>query len=635
MKRKLAIAILLCLSVIFLITGCKKTEPVLPTGELTWGDDYSFTNIPAVKVDNEVTLDANLDEEFWQNTNALTYTSTGEKLAASYSREGFEDGTITIKTYFSEVGLYVGVVVDDPTLYNTGKVSAKWRESNIELYVSYKGNKDLAKARQLWIGPDDYSCFGQWLWTNSSQTEGSYFTSTARNFGTASKITDTGFVAESVVSWEDLGLTQAPEYVQLYPCWIRVKEVPYKDGNQTYVWHNFAEELGASYGDVKSWLKFKPETGFQEARFAEDISTYDASAFVNYPEVKIQEYNGGRSLAFKAYYDKANGLWVNGVANHNKHVATGAFANCTNFEVQIEGKQSYIFISDGKLKGAGFDEDTSMMWTVENPQGSPSKYTSYLIMFMPNDVLIDLGVSQSLLDLGYFQLLGAFKTAGEDDAIFNEGSTPVAPDWWRTSVMLVGEDGFFDTKGVTKSVQFVDTTTKKSFTYSAVLNKYGLYIKAEAKTDAPTTTLVGVEYTTNIYTASNPGSNRMYIGSAGGNEPTWKNVSTITCKNPSATGYKNRMIYYIFMDYAELKSMGFTYNFNSENPIESTVYIRLSLDLQYYETLEFRYTKPDGTQAIRTSNANYGWCLFDWWFGGFTATEIPNARFAVTKNGMA
>lgn len=609
----------------FLVAGCTTATPPLKMGDKTWGD-YSFTNKINVKVDEEVALDGYLNEDFWGNSTALEYVSKGEALAnkgANYV--GFQDATLSMKTYFSEVGLYIGIEVDDPVIYNTGKLGSMWQETNMEIYVSYGDNTTLENASQIWMGPSNNVLFGKRL-------DDGYYSCTAKNFGVVSRITETGYVSEAVISWQDLGGDEIPAYVRMYPCMIRVKEAPYKDGNQIHIWQNFADELGAGYGDVKSWLKFKT-TGYQDSKKAEPFSTYDASAFANYPEEKINEYNGNRSLAFKSYYVKNEGLWVNGVAEHNTHVATGSFGNCTNFEFQIEGKQAYIFISDGKLKGAGFDEEQSMMWTVENPAGAPTNYTSYVIAFIPNSLLLDLGVSQTVLDRGYFQLLGAFKTAGEN-AIFNESASVAAPDWWRTDVVLVGESGFFTTTGRTVSVNFT-TETKKYFGYSAMLNEYGLYIEADAKTDASINTLVGIEYTAKLWSASDAGSNRLYIGRNGGNEPSWRNITAVTCGNRAETGYATRIKYRIFMDYDYLKNLGFTYNFNTLNPKESTVYINLCLDVKTEENLTFEYTDTTGVLQTRTSTDAYGWCIYSWWVGGFDASNINYGRVAVTKNGIA
>ena len=89
------------------------------------------------------------------------------------------------------------------------------------------------------------------------------------------------------------------------------------------------------------------------------------------------------------------------------------------------------------------------------------------------------------------------------------------------------------------------------------------------------------------------------------------------------------------MDYDYLKNLGFTYNFNTVNPKESTVYINLCLDVKTEENLTFEYTDATGVLQTRTSTDAYGWCIYSWWVGGFDASNINYGRVAVTKNGIA
>ncbi len=638
MKRKFLIAILSCLAVIFLFAGCQKAKPSFNKSNDTWGD-YSFTNSLNVKVDSEVTLDGKLDEQFWANSTPLEYTSSGERLANSDVRyEGFEDATLSIKSYFSEQGMYLGVTVDDPVIYNTCNPGMKWAETNLEIYLSPQGNKELKNAKQIWIGPSDLAIFGQYLVDHSDPTKSGYFTSTAKNFGVSARMTETGFVAEAVISWEDIGCETIPDYVQMYPCFIRVKEKPYIDGSQTHVWLNFGENLGASYGEVKSWLKFKT-TGYQDRKQAEPFSTYDASAFENYPAKSIQEYNGDRSLTVKAYYEKGKGLWVNSVAKHNTHVADGSFSACSNFEIQVEGKQVYTYISGGKLWGVGYSEDETMMWTVENPAGSPTNYTSYLIMFIPDDNLLELGVPQSCLDRGWLQVLGAFKTAGET-AIFNEGALPAAPDWWRTEVYPVGERGYFTTYGNTASVTFANTTSK-SFTYRATLNEYGLYIEAEARTDADGTSLINVEYTDAYWDSSYGNVKSHYYGKNQGNYNDYGLFTTIKVDEKHNLGYDYVVKFAVFQSYTELANMknewGGLIGYDEANPMESSLkiacYFHPKSSGLNADQMQFNYMKGDGTTGARTNDSAYGWGDKAQ-FTPVDSVNIVNLRHTVTKNGI-
>ena len=243
-----------------------------------------------------------------------------------------------------------------------------------------------------------------------------------------------------------------------------------------------------------------------------------------------------------------------------------------------------------------------------------------------------MGVTQNILDRGWFQFTGAFKTAGEN-MTFNEGGEPVAPDWWRTETLPMGESGFFATKGATKSVQFTDTTTKKMFSYSAVLNEYGLYIEAEVKTNSTDANLfLGVEYVGSLY--SSPVT-QFYGAQYGiGNPGTYKHVRKIdvASENKAEVGVNYHVYYYVFMSYDALKAEGISYGINETNPIESTIYINPVFKAED-DSMEFTYLKGDGTLATRKSASPYGWALADE-YNAVEASTIGNLRQKVTKNGI-
>ena len=630
-----------CLSAASLLVGCVipgtsngTSEPTYIQSEKTWGDDYKVTNKPRYTVEQEISLDGVLDEALWNNSEAFVAQSTGEDIAKKgdlYS--GFQDGSISIKTYFGEENLYFGIQVEDPVLYKTGDTSAIWKETCLEFYIATPDETDVYGAKQLWLAPDGYAAVGEYIASSFRRTS-------AKNIGAVATIqgdglceqNNVGYTLEGLISWDDLGLSEKPEYIRLYPCMIRVREIPKVAGAQQLCCHNIAEEMGASYGVAKTWLKFKDNTGYQSRPKQQPISTYDPSAFAGYPTKTIQEYKGDRSLSYTGYYVKGEGLWVNAEAHHDTYGSTGSFSECSNFEVQIEGKQSYIYASEGSIWSVGFDEEKSMMWTVENGSNAPTKYSSYLIGFISDEALLEIGVTQAQLDRGWFHFTGAFKTANEK-ATFNEGAEPVAPDWWRTETLPMGESGFFTTKGATKSVQFTDTTTKKMFSYSATLNEYGLYIEAEVKTNSTDANLfLAVEFVGALWPT---GPVTQYYGAqyGQGNPGTYKLVRKIEVvdKNKAEVGVNYHLYYYVFMSWADLKAEGITYGLNEANPIESTLYINPIFKAED-DKMEYKYLKGDGSTSTRTSGV-YGWAVSDE-FSAVGSDTIAYLRQAVTKNGI-
>ncbi|MBR3863925.1 MAG: hypothetical protein IKJ19_02265 [Clostridia bacterium] len=646
MKKRILVLLLSCVSALSLLAGCVVTvdpnasasDPNYTQTEKTWGEGYEPTSNPRYTVDAEISVDGKLDEEFWASSEAFYFESKGEDIAKKGELYvGFQDGSISIKTYFGEENLYFGVEVKDPVLYKTGDTSKIWQETCLEFYIATPDQALVYDAKQLWLAPDGHAAVGDYVRTNAIA---GFMKTSAKNVGAVATIdgdglckqNNVGYTLEGLVSWADLGLTEKPEYIRLYPCMIRVREIPKVAGAQQQCWHNVAEQIGSTYGEAKTWLKFKDQTGYQSRPKQQDISTYDPSAFANYPTKTVNEWKGNRSLSYNGYYVKGEGLWVNAEAHHNTYGSTGSFADCTNFEVQVEGKQSYIYASDGLIWTVGFDEEKSMMWTVKNANGAPTKYSSYLIGFIPDEALLEMGVTQNILDRGWFQFTGAFKTAGEK-MTFNEGGEPVAPDWWRTETLPMGESGFFATKGATKSVQFTDTTTKKMFSYSAVLNEYGLYIEAEVKTNSTDANLfLGVEYVGSLY--SSPVT-QFYGAQYGiGNPGTYKHVRKISVasENKAEVGVNYHVYYYVFMSYDALKAEGISYGLNEQNLIESAIYINPVFKAED-DSMEFTYLKGDGTLATRKSASPYGWALADE-YNAVEASTIGNLRQKVTKNGI-
>lgn len=635
MKKKFIIGTLALLSSLCLGVACEQaTPPTIYEGEKIWGDNYTVTNPPKFYTDDEITMDGVLGESFWATTEEMFVTSLGEDLAKKGELyQGFQDGSLSIKTYFGEQCLYFGIEVKDPVLYKTNDTSSIWKETCLEFYVATPQMQTIEETKQLWLAPDGYSAIGE-------RIADSFRRSTARNIGAVATIdgdglckeNNEGYTLEGVISWEDLGLKEKPEYIRLYPCMVRVKEIPYLAGSQQQCWHNVADAMGSTYGVPKSWLKFKDTVGFEPRPKQQDISTYDPSAFANYPAKTVTEYNGDRSLSYNAYYTKGEGIWVNATANHDTYGNEGSFAECSNFEVQIEGKQAYIYNSSGMIWSVGFDEDKSMMWTVENEANAPTKYTSHLIGFIPEDFMLSQGITQAQLDRGWVQFLGAFKTAGEN-ATFDEGDTPLAPDWWRTPVFPLGEKGFFVTGGETQAVQFTDSATKKAFTYSATLNEYGLYLEADVKTDSTEeNAFLRVEFTTALYTSP---LEQFYGASSLGNGGTYKVVrrTKLTAENKAKEGYSYHIRYYVFLSYEELKNLGVNYGYNKQKPIESSIYINAFFKADTSDIMEFKYKQGDGTIGTRSSGSAYGWGVASE-FSSVDESTVRYLRQKVTKNGI-
>lgn len=124
-KIKVALFILLSLSVIFFAVGCEKQadpETIYNTPKVDL-DDYEYQ--PTYNVYGEVTLDGKLDDDVWKNQN---------KLQESFLVGGIEHN-IEISTYFAQEGLVVYYkLTGSPVYFNQYRDSGN--NSGLELYFA-------------------------------------------------------------------------------------------------------------------------------------------------------------------------------------------------------------------------------------------------------------------------------------------------------------------------------------------------------------------------------------------------------------------------------------------------------------------------------------------------------------------
>ena len=181
-----------------------------------------------------------------------------------------------------------------------------------------------------------------------------------------------------------------------------------------------------------------------------------------------------------------------------------------------------------------FDQVT--IWTEQNTDGSYT--TSFVGLAKESDI------GTKLTD-DIIPITPVFENGG---AMQVDVHATAGTSWWQMPTELVDKNGFFD-GGVSKSVQFTDANTNKMFSYSAKLNQYGLYLEAEAKSDASANALLMIEYSYAYWSSSDGGTTQIYLGANAGSEPTWKSVRALTSADPTTHGYTTHIYYKAFYDW--------------------------------------------------------------------------------------
>ena len=170
------------------------------------------------------------------------------------------------------------------------------------------------------------------------------------------------------------------------------------------------------------------------------------------------------------------------------------------------------------------------------------------------------------------------------------------------------------------------------FSYSAKLNQYGLYLEAEAKSDASANALLMIEYSYAYWSSSDGGTTQIYLGANAGSEPTWKSVRALTSADPTTHGYTTHIYYKAFYDWTFLRNLGIM-SLNQDSLIDSTLYISILFmsDNSAADSMEFtRKNNLNATESVTT----YNWGFHTCWTP-IDSTTVNYIRHHVTKNGIA
>ncbi len=434
--KKILIGTLSCLSAAFVFAACEAGETVTYyEGEKTWGENYKPDKITFVPVDEEITLDGVLDEEVWAQSEALVYESTGEAIEKKYGvgYAGFADATIRIKTYFGEKGLYIGTVVEDPVIYKTGETAKKWRETALEIYLANSSVSDIAFAKQVWLMPDGSVAFGERMVPVSGSP--GYYLTTANGLASAVTIdgegcnsaNNTSYTTETILTWKDLGVEEKPDYVRMFPCAIRVREIPVEGAQTTYKWLDFPAELGANYALPKTWLKFTEKGYVDKTKSLHEINAaagkYTAEGSIykdTTPEGSVPaKANEERGFSYTATI-KEDGLYVYGEARHDFMKESGASVDSTTYFGLTVNKSNNTNYQMNIFPTAYSGFDNAKYAVVAKDKATDGyNYQSYFEAFVSWDTLSVNGVSIAENPLDSTLYVGAEFISGKEDGTTN------------------------------------------------------------------------------------------------------------------------------------------------------------------------------------------------------------------------
>ena len=340
------------------------------------------------------------------------------------------------------------------------------------------------------------------------------------------------------------------------------------------------------------------------------------SRFAGKNSVSTQDLTGKYSFTQYAYYEKGVGVWMYGIAVHstlNWNTAFGPYIGTNMVQFYIHNGGSNLLAGTTK----SFDQVT--IWTEQNADGSYT--TSFVGLAKESDI------GTKLTD-DIIPITPVFENGGAMQVHVQAGA---GTSWWQMPTELVDANGFFD-GGVSKSVQFTDVNTNKMFSYSAKLNQYGLYLEAEAKSDASANALLMIEYSYAYWSSSDGGTTQIYLGANAGSEPTWKSVRALTATDSAAFGFTTHTYYKAFYDWTFLKNLGIM-SLNQDSLVDSTLYISILFmsDNSAADSMEFtRKNNLNATESVTT----YNWGFHTCWTP-IDSTTVNYIRHHVTKNGIA
>ncbi len=386
--------------------------------------------------------------------------------------------------------------------------------------------------------------------------------------------------------------------------------------------------VGVKMGSTKLIATMRGKTDNYIAEIPVTVSA-NLSRFESKTSRTVKDINGTYEFTQHAYYEKGVGVWMYGVATHPGNNGVEGFAPT------VGGVAAKVYMNKD-IPVENFDKDQTTIWAEEVGDGV---YKTSFIGLVPHTALTET--------TDWLTITAAFDNSTNGEIWIHE-QTNGNRTWWGMSQSLIGANGWFETKGNQVDLDFTDD--KYGFTWSATLNEYGMYFKAEVKTDTNAGHL-RVEITKAYSDENTDHVDKSIAALTYMNEDVATGIVTCTVNDISPTWfavakynpiqesyrYQYRRTYELFLSYEKLATLGVTEFYDGGDgeavDIDSTLYMNAVVAYTTSATWTNWLDYEDGIEQVEPNSGNC-WRHSRSWWSGVSKEQLPYYRKAITKEGM-
>ncbi len=421
--------------------------------------------------------------------------------------------------------------------------------------------------------------------------------------------------------------------------WKQEKELPLVakvNGKEVAVDYTVEDEGVATYengvikgvglGETKIIATLKGGSKDYTAEVTVDVSVDVASIeqqFANKTSRTVTDIYGNYHFTQHAYYEKGIGVWMYGVATHPGN------GNVEGFSPTVGNVTAKVYMGNKPLEN--FDENQTYIWAEELEN---DVYKTSFVGLVPQSELTE--------STDWLAITPVFDNSANGNIWIHE-QTDGERSWWGMSQSLIDENGWFETKGKEVDLEFTEAYKQYGFTWSATLNKYGLFVKAEVKTDNEAKLRLeitkGFAETVNELVDERSDlaavTTISYTKTVSGVTPTW-NVMAKYTPALDTFGYKHRITYEFFYSYEQLGELGVKEFYKGDGDfvdIDSTLYLNATVFDSTYALWSNWLDYRDAEPVIKENNGPT-WRHSMSQNTGVTERELMYYRKSITKDGM-
>lgn len=190
---------------------------------------YEFTNpelprdlhFDGSEMDDAIVLDGHLDEAFYQHIEPIVFAKGDDA-----------DQIMSVKPYFAEHGLLVGIIRQDQAIYYNSDVPFHQNDS-VELYINPTGQSvilneqfvqlrvNVKNERQSWVGVPALGYTWSRLYVqfdSAVHVDGTIIEEVSQDIDENKNAN--GYSVEIFIPWASLGLEETPESIDLLPAFV-------------------------------------------------------------------------------------------------------------------------------------------------------------------------------------------------------------------------------------------------------------------------------------------------------------------------------------------------------------------------------------------------------------------------------